>query len=67
MGLADTPLKATLALHPVTKPVVMRTTNGVERLNEEIKRRTRVAPLFPNPESCLRLLIRHELFKKLRR
>ena len=34
----------------------MRTTNGLERLNKEIKRRTRVATLFPNPESCLRLV-----------
>ena len=36
--------------------VRMRTTNGLERLNKEIKRRTRVACLFPNPESCLRLV-----------
>lgn len=28
----------------------------VERLNEEIKRRTRVVRIFPNPESCLRLV-----------
>jgi transposase-like protein len=34
----------------------MRTTNGLERLNREIKRRTRVATLFPNEESCLRLV-----------
>lgn len=34
----------------------IRTTNGLERLNREIKRRTRVASLFPNPESCLRLV-----------
>ena len=34
----------------------MRTTNGLERLNKEIKRRTWVATLFPNPESCLRLV-----------
>ena len=34
----------------------MRTTNGLERLNKEINRRTRVACLFPNPESCLRLV-----------
>ena len=33
----------------------MRTTNGVERLNKELKRRTRVATLIPNPDSCLRL------------
>lgn len=34
----------------------LRTTNLVERLNEEIRRRTRVARLFPNEESCLRLV-----------
>jgi len=34
----------------------MRTSNGIERLNKEIKRRTRVATLFPNEESLLRLV-----------
>ena len=34
----------------------MRTTSGVERLNKEIKRRTRVATLFPNSASCRRLV-----------
>ncbi|HID96007.1 MAG TPA: hypothetical protein EYP53_08135 [Candidatus Latescibacteria bacterium] len=34
----------------------MRTTNGIERLNKEIKRRTRVAGLFPNEDSLLRLV-----------
>jgi len=34
----------------------IRTTNGLERLNEEIKRRTRVVRIFPNPEACLRLV-----------
>ncbi len=34
----------------------LRTTNLVERLNEEIKRRTRVARLFPNEATCLRLV-----------
>lgn len=34
----------------------IRTSNGVERLNKEIKRRTRVAVLFPNKESALRLV-----------
>ena len=33
----------------------MRTTNGLENLNRQIKRRTRVAGLFPNEESLLRL------------
>ncbi len=34
----------------------LRTTNGLERLNKEIKRRTRVATLFPNEASVLRLV-----------
>jgi putative transposase len=34
----------------------LRTTNGLERLNQEIKRRTRVATLFPNEASLLRLV-----------
>jgi len=33
----------------------LRTTNLMERLSREIKRRTRVAPLFPNEQSLLRL------------
>ena len=31
-------------------------TNGVERVNREIKRRTQVATIFPNEASCLRLV-----------
>jgi transposase-like protein len=34
----------------------LRTNNGLERLNKEIKRRTRVATLFPNEASLLRLV-----------
>lgn len=34
----------------------MRTTNSLERLHEKIKRRTRVARLFPNEASLLRLV-----------
>lgn len=41
---------------PEAHRVRMRTTNGLERLNKELKRRTRVATLFPNPDSCLRLV-----------
>jgi len=32
------------------------TTNGLERINREIKRRTRVASIFPNTASCLLLV-----------
>jgi transposase-like protein len=34
----------------------MKSTNMLERLNEEIKRRTRVVRIFPNGASCLRLV-----------
>ena len=34
----------------------LRTTNSLERLNKEIKRRTRVATLFPNEKSLERLV-----------
>jgi transposase-like protein len=34
----------------------IRTTNGQERLNQEIKRRTRVVRIFPNRDSCVRLV-----------
>lgn len=34
----------------------MRTSNALERVNQEIKRRTRVARLFPNEASLLRLV-----------
>jgi transposase-like protein len=34
----------------------LKSTNMLERLNEEIKRRTRVVRIFPNNESCLRLI-----------
>ena len=34
----------------------LRTTNMLENVNKQIKRRTRVAGLFPHPESALRLV-----------
>jgi len=34
----------------------LKSTHILERLNEEIKRRTCVVRIFPNPESCLRLV-----------
>lgn len=35
---------------------LLRTTNGVERVNREVRRRTQVASIFPNEASCLRLV-----------
>ena len=34
----------------------LRTSNSAERLSQEIKRRTRVARIFPNPQSLMRLV-----------
>lgn len=34
----------------------LRSTNMLERLNQELKRRTHVVRIFPNEESCLRLV-----------
>lgn len=40
---------------PAVHRIRLRTTNMLERLNRELKRRTRVATLFPNEASLLRL------------
>ncbi|RWP15882.1 transposase, partial [Mesorhizobium sp.] len=34
----------------------LKSTNMLERLNEEIRRRTYVVRIFPNSQSCLRLV-----------
>ena len=41
---------------PVEHRPRIRTTNGMERLNQEIKRRTRVVRIFPDRDACLRLV-----------
>jgi len=41
---------------PIQHHKHMKSTNMLERLNEEIRRRTRVVRIFPNAESCLRLV-----------
>ena len=46
---------AVLALPPAHQRR-LRTSNAIERVNREIKRRTRVAGLFPNEASLLRLV-----------
>ena len=46
----------TVFLLPEAHRRLLRTTNGLERVNKEVKRRTRVATLFPSEASCLRLV-----------
>jgi putative transposase len=41
---------------PAAHRRLVRTTNGVERLHREIRRRARVVSIFPNQASCLRLV-----------
>ena len=41
---------------PATHRRLIRTTNGLERLHKEIRRRTRVVGVFPNEAACLRLV-----------
>lgn len=41
---------------PVSHRIKMRTSNVVERVNREIRRRTRVVSIFPSSTSCLRLV-----------
>lgn len=41
---------------PKTHQRRLRTSNQLERLSQEIKRRTRVVRVFPNEPSCLRLI-----------
>ena len=51
-------IEATLACFslPESHRRRIRSTNGLERFNQELKRRTRVVRIFPNREACLRLV-----------
>jgi putative transposase len=51
-------IEETLAYYrlPLPHHKHMKSTNMLERLNQEIKRRTHVVRIFPNTESCLRLV-----------
>lgn len=41
---------------PVEHRRYIRTTNSLERINKEFRKRTRVVGVFPNGASCLRLI-----------
>jgi putative transposase len=53
---ANVPEALTVLSLPAAHRRKLRTTNMLERINKEIKRRTRVATLFPNEQSALRLV-----------
>jgi transposase-like protein len=46
----------TFFLFPETHRKRIRTNNGIEKLNREILRRTKIVSIFPNEASCLRLI-----------
>ena len=52
----NVPESLTVLRLPAAHRQRLRTTNMLERLNRELKRRTRVATLFPNEDSLLRLV-----------
>jgi transposase-like protein len=53
---ANLPEGLTIFSFPSDHRRLIRTTNAVERLHREIRRRARVVSIFPNPASCLRLV-----------
>ena len=52
---ANVPESLTVFCLPTRHRVRMRTSNMLERLNRELKRRNRVVSIFPNEASLLRL------------
>jgi putative transposase len=51
----NVPEGLTVFAFPINHQRKLRTSNGLERLNREIRRRTRVVGIFPNEAACLRL------------
>lgn len=52
----NVPESLTVFAFPVSHQRKLRTSNCLERLNREIRRRTRVVSIFPNEAACLRLI-----------
>jgi putative transposase len=57
-GWVEENIEETLSFYrlPLAHHKHLKSTNMLERLNQEIKRRTQVVRIFPNPASCLRLV-----------
>src|SRR5512134_763566 len=53
---ANIPEGLTVFAFPAAFRKQLRTTNGLERLHREVRRRARVVSIFPNSASCLRLV-----------
>ena len=53
---ANIPEGLTVFAFPSKHRKLLRTSNGIERLHREIRRRARVISIFPNQASCLRLV-----------
>ncbi len=53
---ANLPEGLSVLAFPEAHRRLLRTTNGLERVNQEVRRRTRVCRQFPNEASCLRLV-----------
>ncbi len=53
---ANLPEGMTVFSFPRAHRRLIRTTNGVERLHREVRRRARVVSIFPNQAACLRLV-----------
>jgi transposase-like protein len=53
---ANIPEGLTVFAFPAAHRLLIRTNNIVERLHREVRRRTRVVSIFPNPASGLRLI-----------
>ena len=58
MALLDEAFDDVTAVYALPAPYRkrLRTTNGIERLNEELRRRERVIRIFPNDQSLIRLM-----------